>query len=156
MSDTSLMISIFAVIIAFTSLVWNIIKQIMNDKHVLRINAFGGFVAGAGVSQKVVYIDVINASKFPKYNYEPMFCVSKSRFSKQTNYAINYNYRVSSSSPVELTPGKKTSYYVEVSEDLLKVVRDDHDHSYVQFKVKDSLGRTYHSKKMKTNKLIRA
>ena len=41
MSDTSLMISIFAVIIAFTSLVWNIIKQIMNDKHVLRINALG-------------------------------------------------------------------------------------------------------------------
>ncbi len=156
MSDTSLMISIFAVIIAFTSLVWNIIKQIMNDKHVLRINAFGGFVAGAGVSQKVVYIDVINASKFPKYNYEPMFCVSMSRFSKQTNYAINYNYRESSSSPVELTPGKKTSYYVEVSEDLLKVLRDNYDHSYVQFIVKDSLGRKYRSKKMKTNKLIRA
>ncbi|MCK9334745.1 MAG: hypothetical protein M0Q99_05480 [Candidatus Cloacimonetes bacterium] len=156
MSDTSLMISIFAVIIAFTSLIWNIIKQIMNDRHVLKINAFGGFVAGAGASLKVVYIDVINASKFPKYNYEPMFCVSKSRFSKQTNYAINYNYRESSSSPVELTPGKKTSYYVEVSEDLLKVVRDDYDHSYVQFKVKDSLGRTYRSKKMKTNELIRA
>lgn len=156
MSDTNLMISIFAVIIAFTSLIWNIIKQIMNDRHVLKINAFGGFVAGAGASLKVVYIDVINASKFPKYNYEPMFCVSKSRFSKQTNYAINYNYRESSSSPVELTPGKKTSYYVEVSEDLLKVVRDDYDHSYVQFKVKDSLGRTYRSKKMKTNELIRA
>lgn len=155
MSDASLNISIFAVIIAFTSLTWNIIKQIMNDRHVLRINAFGGFVAGAGVTLKVVYVDVVNASKFPKYSYEPIFCVSKRLISKQLRYVINYNYRENSSSPAELTPGKKTSYYVEVSEDLLKIVKEGYDHSYVQFIVKDSLGRTYRSKKMKTSKLVR-
>jgi|GEM_PF-2344932 len=155
MNDTSLLVSIFAVIIAFTSLLWNIIKQIMNDRHILKINAFVGFIVDVGLSQKVVYVDVINASKFTKYSYEPMFCISKRLFSKQKCYIINYNYRENSSSPVELAPGKKTSYYVEVSENLIKIVKEDYDRSYVQFKVKDSLGKMYHSKKIRTNKLIR-
>lgn len=155
MGDTSFAVSIFAVIIAFTSLVWNIIKQIMNDRHVLKIDAFDGFVLTAEVTLKVIYINVVNASSFPKYSYEPMFCVSKRLFSKQILCTINYNFRENSLSPVELAPGKKTSYYVEVLGDLLNIIKEHYNHGYVQIKVKDTLGRTYRSKKVKLNKFVR-
>lgn len=110
MTDNSIVISVIAIVIAFISLIWNIITKIMNDRHIVFCTVSLGRVYGGSITEKVITVNVTNASKFTKYVGIPMLLLYAEKRKHSKLLYVKFAYGPVEQSYIELAPGKSTSF----------------------------------------------
>jgi len=153
MEATSLVMSIIAIAIAFVSLLWNIVSKIMNDRHIIHCYASLGYVVGGSKTEKVITINVTNASKFIKFVNTPMLRIFAEKKKGRVHLLPKYSYGPINEPIIELAPGKSTSLSSIIGASLMEYFIELTDDNTVRFVVSDALQHRYLSNSLKMKKV---